>query len=173
MDIQTKPGIVVATPAQPFPDFGKWLTYNESVKSATAIRLGIKNVPTLAQYQNMVQVYKLFYAPACEHFGRKLPVSSFFRSVALNKAIGGALNSAHLTGCAIDIDCDGIGIPTNKTLFDYFRQSARFDQLIAEAPNSENVPSWVHIAINRNGESDRSQVMVMKRVNGKTIYENV
>ncbi|MCX6218322.1 D-Ala-D-Ala carboxypeptidase family metallohydrolase [Spirosoma sp.] len=156
-----------------FPDFGPLLTFKESIKSDTAIRKGIVNVPNSKQYANMIAIYRDFYAPVCLHFGRKLPVSSFFRSAELNKAIGGATTSAHLAGCAIDIDCDGIGKPSNIDVFNYIRANLKFDQLILEAPDENNNPSWIHVAHNRNGLPDRNQVMVMKRVKGKTIYQSI
>ena len=153
-----------------YPDFGPLLTYSEGVKSATAIRKGIANVPNVDQYKNMVSVYNDFYAPICLKFG-KLPVSSFFRSVALNKAIGGAATSAHMAGCAIDMDCDGLGWPTNLELFNWCRENLHFDQLILENPDQHNNPAWVHIANNRDGQTNRMQVLRMIRKGGKTIYE--
>ncbi|QMW05361.1 D-Ala-D-Ala carboxypeptidase family metallohydrolase [Spirosoma foliorum] len=155
-----------------FPDFGKLLTYNESVKSATAIRKGIANVPNADQYKNMVRVYNDFYVPICTKFG-KLPVSSFFRSLALNKAIGGATTSAHMSGNAIDLDCDGLGRPTNLELFNWCRANLHFDQLILENPDQHNNPSWVHIANNRDGQPNRGQVLRMIRKGSKTIYEAI
>ena len=35
-------------------------------------------------------------------------INSGYRSPAVNKAVGGASNSNHLTGCAVDIRCYGI-----------------------------------------------------------------
>lgn len=161
---------LITTPAIVFPDFGPWLTFNESIKSATAIRRGIDNHPDSKQYANMVAAYRDFYAPICAHFG-KLPVSSFFRSVALNKAIGGAKTSAHMAGCAIDIDCDGIGHPTNRELFDWIRANLTFDQLILENPDQHGNPAWVHVAHNRDGQLDRGQVLRMVWSKGKQIYQ--
>ena len=37
-----------------------------------------------------------------------LIINSGFRSEAVNKAVGGAKESNHLTGCAVDIKCLGI-----------------------------------------------------------------
>lgn len=150
-----------------YPDFGKLLTYSEGVKSATAIRKGIKNVPTAQQYANMVRVYKELYVPICAKWG-KLPVSSFFRSTALNKAIGGATSSAHLSGLAIDIDCDGIGHPTNRELYAWVKKNLQFDQLIGESPTDEGNYSWVHIGL--SATHNRQQCLIMVRQDGKTVY---
>jgi len=169
MNPTTKPAPAVT--GQIFPNFGPLLTYSEGVKSATAIRKGIANVPNVDQYKNMCKAYKDFYVPICNKFG-KLPVSSFFRSAALNKAIGGATSSAHLAGTAMDIDCDGLGYPTNRQLFDWIRVNLNYDQIILENPNPvTGEPAWVHVANSRNGEQNRMQVLVMHRVNGKATYE--
>lgn len=163
---------LLATPAIVFPNFGPYLTYNEAVKSATAIRKGIANVPNAVQYANMQRVYTLLYEPICRKFG-KLPVSSFFRSAALNKAIGGASNSAHLYGCAIDIDCDGSGLTTNKKLFDWCRVNLDTDQIILENPDSAGNPAWVHLGLSRDGKPNRHQVLRMIRQGGKVAYESM
>lgn len=157
---------------QLFPDFGPLLTYAESVKSTTAIRLGITNVPTAEQYRNMVQAYKDFYVTICKQFG-KLPVSSFFRSPALNRAVKGSGTSAHMAGCAIDIDCDGLKTPTNKELYQWCRANLKFDQCITEFPDANGNPGWIHIAHNRTGGVDRQQGMraVMKQGSVYYIYE--
>lgn len=168
------PNNPLLTPAPtPFPNFGEWLTYAEAIKSQTAIRKGIRNLPTLEQYNNMVTVYVKLYEPLCRHFGKKLPVSSFFRSVALNKAVGGSATSAHCNGQAIDIDCDGLlNGPTNNELFAWASTHLEYDQLIKEAPDPvTGVAAWIHLSF-RAG-NNRRQRLVMRWVNGKQIYQAV
>jgi hypothetical protein len=143
------------------PDFGIYLTYAESIKSATAIRRGIDNTPGAEQYANIKRLYDAVYKPLCEHFGFKLPVSSLFRSVALNKAIGGSATSDHRNGNAIDIDMDNSGRKlTNRALFEYVRDNLDFDQLIWEYGNSSN-PDWVHISYRGQG-NNRNQVKTIE-----------
>ncbi|RYC70645.1 D-Ala-D-Ala carboxypeptidase family metallohydrolase [Spirosoma sordidisoli] len=140
-----------------YPDFGKWLTYAEAIKSTTAIRLGIDNTPTQAQYNNMKRLYDNVYAPLCDHFGYKLPVSSFFRTPALNSAVGGSSTSDHPNGNAIDIDMDGAGRElTNKTLFAHVKSQVDFDQLLWEY-GTKDKPEWVHIGYRGKGKN-RKQV---------------
>lgn len=155
-----------------FPDFGPYLSFKESIKSATAIRKGFLNMPSPLIYQNMVKVYHDFYVPICDRFG-KIPVSSFYRSPELNAAIGGARNSAHLYGCAIDLDCDSLRTVSNKMLFEWIRANLKFDQLILENPDQHNNPAWVHVAHNRDGEADRMQVLKMIWVKGKQVYQAI
>ena len=40
-------------------------------------------------------------------------INSGFRSPEVNKAVGGAFTSNHLTGCAVDIRCIGIDLNVN------------------------------------------------------------
>ncbi|GAB4003384.1 D-Ala-D-Ala carboxypeptidase family metallohydrolase [Spirosoma daeguense] len=160
------------TTAQPkvttYPNFGPYLTYAESVKSATAIRLGIVNVPPPEQYANMMRVYKEIYEPICKKFG-KLPVSSFFRSPKLNSAVKGSKTSAHLLGLAIDIDCDGSSLTTNKALYQWVRQNLKYDQCIQEYPDRNGNPGWIHIGLRLDGKY-RQQGMRAELRGEDTIY---
>jgi hypothetical protein len=70
--------------------------------------------------------------------GRVISVSSGFRSRALNRAVGGAATSAHLSGHAVDFNCYGFGDPLAicRALAD---SALSFDQLIEEG-------TWVHVS---------------------------
>jgi hypothetical protein len=94
-------------------------------------------------------------------------ISSGYRSIELNKCIGGSLTSQHCTGEAIDIDMDGSpsGV-TNKMVFDYIKDNLVYDQIINEFDYS-----WVHVSYAANGKN-RKQALDAIRVNGKTTYRN-
>jgi len=69
---------------------------------------------------------------------RVITVSSGYRSPALNRAVGGARASAHLTGHAVDFNCYGYGVP--KAVCRAIANSEiAFDQIIEEG-------SWTHIS---------------------------
>lgn len=69
---------------------------------------------------------------------RVITVSSGYRSPALNRAVGGARRSAHLTGHAVDFNCYGFGKP--KAVCRVLAASSlAFDQLIEEG-------TWVHLS---------------------------
>ncbi|RIV19710.1 peptidase M15 [Fibrisoma montanum] len=154
-----------------FPDFGAYLTFQEAIKSQTAIRKGIANVPTAEHYGNMVRTYRMVIVPIFDHFG-KLPITSFYRSPALNKAIGGAKGSSHMTGEAVDFDCDSLRTVTNRKLFDWARATIDFDQLILENPDEKGNAAWVHIGY-RSKEENRRQVLRMIWHKGKQIYQSI
>ncbi|WP_411286793.1 D-Ala-D-Ala carboxypeptidase family metallohydrolase [Phenylobacterium sp.] len=82
---------------------------------------------------------------------RVIAVSSGYRSRALNRAVGGARTSAHLTGHAVDFHCRRFG-----RALDVCRAIAAagvaFDQLIEEG-------DWVHISFDPRM---RSQILTRK-----------
>lgn len=123
---------------------GKYFTVNELCKSDTARVKGIDNTPNAIQISNMEELIKNVLDPLREAYGKPINVNSGFRSPALNKAVGGAKNSEHMTGCAADIDVHSI--QGNKQLF-YLIQKLNlpFRQLIDESNFS-----WVHVSYNKN-----------------------
>ena len=127
---------------------GKYLTLEECCKSATAIRLGIDNRPNQQQIIALQALATNVYDKVCEKFLLKIPVTSGFRSKALNDAISGSSGSSqHMRGEAFDLDLDGTmnGV-TNAQVFNYIKQHLNFDQLIWEFGTDTN-PDWVRQVI--------------------------
>ncbi len=79
---------------------------------------------------------------------RVISVSSGYRCPALNRAVGGAANSAHLQGLAVDFNAYEFGPPLEvcRTLA---KSGLPFDQVIEEG-------SWTHISFDPRG---RRQVL--------------
>jgi hypothetical protein len=92
--------------------------------------------------------------------------NSFYRSPKLNTAIGGSATSQHVRGEAIDLDSKDNAF--NKDIFDYIVKNLDFDQVIAECPDKEGKPSWVHVSYKKTG--NRKQVLKAVKVKGKTTY---
>lgn len=139
------------------------------MKSQTAERKGIDNTPNEKVLAKMRIVGKKVFDKMREHFGVPVGVSSFYRSPKLNKAIGGAKNSQHVKGEAIDIDADMFGGVTNKQIFDYIRKNLDFDQLISEFGTEQN-PAWIHVSYTTK---NRKQILRAEKVNGKTVYKTI
>ena len=75
-------------------------------------------------------------------------INSGYRSPAVNKAINGAAQSNHLTGCAVDIRCLGIeqAIRYASILLDIADGTRRdFDELLIERSSKGNY--WLHFAV--------------------------
>lgn len=139
-----------------------YLTYDEATKSPTAIRLGIPNEPNPVQLANMKYVAVEIFDKVRLFVGGPVHASSFFRSQELNDAVpGSSKTSQHMTGEAIDIDCDTYGFGNNLQVFDFIRNELIFDQVIAEYPDKFGMPAWVHAS--RTKLNNRGQVLVKLR----------
>jgi hypothetical protein len=143
------------------------LSLAEVVRSETAKRKGVSNMPTPAHIENFKKLAENIFQPIRKHFGKPIHISSGYRSDALNKAIGGSKTSQHCKGEAIDIDMDGTSI-TNAQIFNYIKDNLNFDQLIWEFGTASN-PDWVHVSYNSTGKQ-RKQILKALKVNGKTSY---
>ena len=75
-------------------------------------------------------------------------INSGYRSPQLNRKIGGAANSNHLTGCAVDIRVSGMEqlIRYAAILLDYADESKQdFDELLIEKNRYGAI--WLHFAV--------------------------
>ena len=143
------------------------ITLRESIESFTAKRKGIENIPSEYELTNMVGVAMNVFEPLREWVGGPIKINSFFRSVELNKAIGGSSKSQHCQGRAIDID-DVYGHKTNAEMFNYIKNNLDFDQLIWEFGTDEN-PDWVHVSY-VSADENRRRCLKAEKINGKTVY---
>lgn len=129
------------------------ITYDEATISPTSLRFGIQNIPTEAELHSMKMVAETCFEPTRAWYGKPIKVNSFFRSALLNEKVGGAKNSQHTKGEAIDMS--GGSKEENKKIFEWCKANLVFDQLINEYDYS-----WVHISF-RVGEN-RNQVIAIK-----------
>lgn len=112
-------------------------TWAEAVYSETASRLEIFNgLPddvrehVKLSAQGMEKVRGLLAHP--------IHVNSWYRSPALNRAVNGAKDSAHMYGWAVDFVCPGFGTPL-EIVKAIVASPIVFDKCIQEG-------SWVHIS---------------------------
>jgi hypothetical protein len=143
------------------------LSLAEVIRSETAKRKGVSNMPTPEHIENFKKLAENIFQPIRKHFGKPIHISSGYRSDALNKAIGGSKTSQHCKGEAIDIDMDGTSI-TNAQVFNFIKDNLNFDQMIWEFGTDKN-PDWVHVSYNSTGKQ-RKQILKAVKVNGKTSY---
>ncbi|MBQ6379888.1 MAG: hypothetical protein IJJ56_14025 [Prevotella sp.] len=92
-----------------------------------------------------------------------LIINSGFRSEAVNKAVGGAKESNHLTGCAVDIKCLGIeqAIRYSSILLDIADgKKQEFDELLIE--RSPKGSYWMHFAVRPLKQDNRRKVKFLQ-----------
>ena len=139
----------------------------EAVESYTAKRRGIDNTPSDYELTNMTALAENIFEPLREWVGGPIKINSFFRSVELNKAIGGSSKSQHCQGRAIDID-DVYGHKTNAEMYNWIKENLNFDQMIWEFGTDDN-PDWVHISyVSEDG--NRNRCLKAEKKDGKTTY---
>ena len=93
-----------------------------------------------------------------EIFEEPIRLNSGYRSPQLNRAIGGAPTSNHLTGCAVDIRVDGMEqlIRYAAILLDYADETHKeFDELLIEKNRYGAI--WLHFAV--RPKENRHKVM--------------
>jgi len=149
------------------------ITMAEAIHSQTAKRLGIENKPNPEQIAAMLTIAEMIFEPLRVFVGGPIKITSFFRSPALNKAIGGATKngkptSQHCKGEAIDLD-DVYGHASNAQMFDWIKANLDFDTMIWEFGTDEN-PSWIHVSY-VDAQENRNRCLKAYKENGKTKYK--
>jgi hypothetical protein len=115
----------------------------ELTSSETALRRKIDNTPSKEVIKNLEALVYYVLQPLRDKYGKPINITSGYRSPKLNSAIGGAKNSQHCLGQAVDFtvpkeDYKEVGAIL-QTLF--------VDQMIFEFGN-ENAPDWIHVSFN-------------------------
>lgn len=135
----------------------KFFSLNELCKSATAKTKGIDNMPDFYQVQNLCRLCELVLDPVREAVKRPIIVTSGYRSQELNKAVGGAVTSQHVLGCAADIVCSDM-----EALGNALKANKNFDQLILEKSNNGN-NVWFHVSVPLPDTRPRQQYLVISK----------
>lgn len=147
----------------------KNFTLSEFTKSDTAIRRGISNQPTSEHLESLKHLCAAVLQPVRDALG-SIQITSGYRSLALNQAIGGSNGSQHSKGEAADIECHGS--TSNLELAKWIVRNCEFDQLILEFWDGVDPKSgWVHVSARKNG--NRKQQLRAFRRNGKVVYEPI
>lgn len=129
----------------------KYFTLDELTHSDTAIARRIDNTPSLVAVENLKSLVFFVLDPLREAYGKPIRVNSGYRSQILNVVLGGARNSQHLTGEAVDITTGSK--EGNKWIFEYILNNLPYDQLIDESNYS-----WIHVSYRPDG-GNRQQIL--------------
>jgi zinc D-Ala-D-Ala carboxypeptidase len=145
------------------------LSLAEVIRSETAKRHGISNMPTEEHIANFKLLAENVFEKVRNHFRCPIHISSGYRSKELNACTPGASKTSdHCFGRALDLDQQGHshGI-TNKEVFDYIKDNLNFKQLIWEG-GTEQEPDWVHVSYDESNL--KKEVLRATKVNGKMTY---
>lgn len=149
------------------------ISYGEATYSETAYRKSIDNTPSDEILSVMKFTAEMVFEPLRKMVSDKrgvdspITINSFYRSTAVNVAVGGATLSQHCKGEAIDMSVDYPDF-NKKDLFEMIRNNMDFDQLIYEGGTPEN-PAWVHCSY--SSVHNRKECLRMVKVNGISTYQ--
>lgn len=117
------------------------LTYSNTAKSR-----GIDNTPNATAIKNLKTLCEKILQPTREWYGKPIHINSGYRCKALNKAVGGATNSNHLYGYAVDLVGYDHTMKESKKIFDYIKTHFVVSELLWE--HNKYGSYWVHVAFN-------------------------
>ena len=143
------------------------ISWTEAIRSNTAKKHEIENIPNQSQIVNMKSIAKNLFEPLRTWANEPIRINSFFRSPELCIKIKSKPTSQHTKGQALDIDA--MGKKTNGELFEYIKENLNFDQLIWEHGDNEN-PDWIHVSYVDN-VNNRNRILRAVKKGKKTTYE--
>jgi len=132
-------------------------TLEEFTRSDKARSLSIDNTPAPVIVANLRRLARFNELVRLELAGASIIISSGYRCQALNRAVGGAGNSAHLEGLACDFTAPAFGTPM-EICQAMEKSYLQFDQLIYERVGGA---VWVHLGIAVEGKTPRRQVLTI------------
>ena len=146
------------------------LSEHMTLAELTKTNTGIENVPSETQVENLKRLCRwlerlrrrwndLYADDGGVGMEEPLIVNSGYRSPAVNKAVGGAPTSNHLTGCAVDIRVAGLEqlLRYAVILLDISDESKEdFDELLLER---KGAVMWLHFAVRPSGNRRRVRII--------------
>jgi len=130
----------------------------EFLKSQTASRLKLNNNPNEKIIANLKNLAIHVLQPIREHYDRPVVISSGYRSVSVNRAIGSHDGSQHVVGQAADFEIPGLA---NLEVAKWIRDNLTFDQLILEFWTGGN-SGWIHCSY-RAGNNRKQTLTINNR----------
>ncbi len=138
------------------------LSEHFTLRELTKTRVKLENVPNEAQIENLKRVCRWLerlrkrWNDLYGEGDDPIVINSGFRSPEVNKAVGGATLSNHLTGCAVDIRCIGIeqALRYAAILLDISDlNNEDYDELLIE---QKAHVVWIHFAVKPTGNRRRT-----------------
>ena len=125
---------------------------SELIHSEIAERCKISNMPDIKSLDNILNLIVCCLQPIRDVIAKPMIISSGYRSKALNKKVGGSVNSQHLSGQAVDFTVKNM--KPDEIINIIKKNNIEFDQLINEYDR------WVHVSFNSG--KNRKQILCIK-----------
>lgn len=122
---------------------------SELVYSDTAAKYNINNMPDINSLDCMLDLITYCLQPIRDKIKKPMVITSGYRCPEVNKIVGGATNSQHLRGQAVDFKVNGM--TPAQLVFQISVMGIEYDQLINE------YDKWVHISFNKG--KNRKQIL--------------
>ena len=132
---------------------------NEFTTSQTATRKGIDNTAPAPIVERLRMVANTLEQIRTLLGNHSIRISSGYRCIALNRAIGSGDSSAHVQGYAVDFTCPGFGTP-KEVAKKIAESDIKYDQLIYEG-------TWIHLSVDPRNRRD---VLTATFKGGKASY---
>lgn len=114
---------------------------SEFEHSVTAIRCNIDNSVPSELIPLLRNLCERVLEPLRQHVGEPVIISSGYRCQELNRRVGGASNSQHLTGEAADISVNNT--PKLRQWYIWMAENLPYDLLILEKKGKK---CWIHVS---------------------------
>jgi hypothetical protein len=111
---------------------------SELIYSDTAVSKNINNMPDINSLDCMLNLIVYCLQPIRDKLKKPMLITSGYRNSEINKLVGGASNSQHTKGQAVDFVVKGMTV--NQVIEFIIRSGVEYDQLINE------YNKWVHIS---------------------------
>jgi len=142
------------------------LSEHFSLEEVTTTSTGLDNTIPDPLLENAKRLAETVLEPLRILLG-PLHVNSWYRSPAVNAAVGGENSSYHLQALAVDVVPTGDVTAKFKMALTLLNELP-IDQIILEERSSK----WIHIGTNRHLALPRHQALTSKVVNGKMVYSH-
>ena len=130
--------------ARPRLMLSEHFSIDEFVVSATAIAMGIENSPGSIELANLRFLCREVLEPARRVIGEPIHITSGYRCLALNRAVGGVAQSYHVRGLAADIHIESAAHASR--LADALNAQPYCDLILVEHAHGA---SWLHVQVRK------------------------
>ena len=122
---------------------------SELIYSETAVKNNINNMSDINSLDNMIELICYCLQPIRDKIKKPMIITSGYRNTEVNNLVGGAKNSQHKKGQAVDFIIKGM---TVAEIVNFIKNNGfEYDQLINE------YNKWCHISFNKG--KNRKQVL--------------